>query len=76
MQAVLPIVGGLVGLGAGLLTGKPKTPPVPPPITRNDAAAQASADRTYRTRLGAGANEITRGGAEAPTSGGKMLLGQ
>lgn len=80
-QAAVPIIAAVaaaaVGAGAGaVLAPKPKLPPAPPPITRNEAAAQASADKTFRQRIGAGANEITRGGAEAPSSGGKTLLGQ
>jgi hypothetical protein len=77
-QAVPSLLFGVAGFAAqqlGLFK-KPKTPPMPPPITRNEAAAQASTDRTFRQRIGAGANEITRGGAEAATGGGKTLLGQ
>jgi hypothetical protein len=70
-------VASVAGAGAAaLLAPKPKLPASPPPITRNDAAAQASADKTFRQRIGAGANELTRGGAEASSSGGKTLLGQ
>jgi hypothetical protein len=65
------------GAGAGALlapkTAIPKATPVP---TRNVAAAAAANDGLYRRRRGAAANELTGGGAEAPSPGGKTLLGQ
>jgi hypothetical protein len=80
-QAAIPIavavIGAAVGAGAGaLLAPKPQMPQQVKPITRNDAAAAASRDREFRLRRGAGANELTGGGAEAPSPGGKTLLGQ
>jgi hypothetical protein len=72
-----PILGGLLG---GLLAGgsKPKTVSQPAPLpTINNADALAASQRdAIRRRRGAGANELTGGGAEAVTPGGKALLGQ
>lgn len=77
LPLALAVGGSLLGAGAAaILAPKPKLPPQVPPVMRNTAAEQASADKTFRQRLGAGANEITGGGAEAARSGGKTLLGQ
>ncbi|HEX8400514.1 MAG TPA: hypothetical protein VF628_02295 [Allosphingosinicella sp.] len=58
---------------------KPKAAPQPaaqPVATRNMAAEAAHREGLLRKRRGAGANELTGGGAEASTPGGKTLLGQ
>lgn len=67
-----------LGAVAGLFNKpKPKPAPVQPrPITRNMAAEAARQGDRLRRRRGAGANELTGGGAEASTPGGKTLLGQ
>jgi hypothetical protein len=75
-------VGGLLGAASAAkqLTSKGgKAPasvsPLPVP-TINMAAEAARRDDELRRRRGAGANELTGGGAEAMTAGGKTLLGQ
>jgi hypothetical protein len=58
---------------------KPAKAPVaapPPVVTRNAAAENARRYDELRKRRGAGANELTGGGAEPVTPGGKVLLGQ
>jgi hypothetical protein len=65
--------------GTGLFAKKVKAvePPVTPIVpTRNAAADAMRRDDALRRRRGAGANELTGGGAEAVTPGGKTLLGQ
>lgn len=76
------VVRTVVGGVAGLLLGKPKKPKaqaaqVPTP-TRLQALddSQKRALEELRRRRGAGAYELTGGGAEAPSGGGKTLLGQ
>lgn len=70
----------LFGAAGALLkpfgSGKPSIPaPVPVP-TPNLAENLANQNDALRRRRGAGANELTGGGAEAVTPGGKALLGQ
>ncbi|WP_414902471.1 hypothetical protein ACMT1E_04375 [Sphingomonas flavalba] len=55
---------------------KPKPVAQTMPATRNAAAEAAMRDDELRRRRGAGANELTGGGAEAVTPGAKTLLGQ
>lgn len=67
-----------LGAIAGLFD-KPKAAPAPAPpptVTRNAAAEAARRDDELRRRRGAGANELTGGGAEARTPGAKELLGE
>jgi hypothetical protein len=70
---VLPL--GVVGLLGGSQK-KAQTPAVLPPS--RDMAAELAARRAdeLRRRRGAGANELTGGGAEPVTPGAKTLLGQ
>lgn len=80
-QAVLPIAIAVASAAAAagaseLLAPKPKLPARQIVPTRNDAAIAANQDRQFRQRRGAAANELTGGGAEAPSPGGKQLLGQ
>lgn len=80
-QAAIPIgmaiAGSIVAAGAStLLMKKPQLPGRTPVMTRNDAAADARNSTEFRRRRGAGANELTGGGAEASTGSGKTLLGQ
>lgn len=80
-QAAIPIAvavaAAVAGAGAAaVLAPTPKAVSATPPVTRNAAAEFAMRDRDLRLRRGAGANEITGGGAEAPSTGGKTLLGQ
>lgn len=73
----IAVVGSVAAAGAqALMSSKPKIPAAPPPINRNIAADAARQDTEFRRRRGAGANELTGGGAEAQTGGGKVLLGQ
>jgi hypothetical protein len=72
------------GVGTALGIVKPPAPKpgamassLPPPVpTRNVAAENARRRDVLRRRRGQGANELTGGGAEAATPGGKTLLGQ
>jgi hypothetical protein len=50
-----------------------KAPPIPTPTMAADQLSQSDA---FRRRRGAAANELTGGGAEAPSPGAKTLLGQ
>lgn len=77
LGSALPVIGGLLGLGATLLKKKPAAPIQPlPAATRDDAAAQATLNDELLRRKG-GAADILTGvrGAEAPSSGAKTLLG-
>lgn len=74
LSPVLKATGVLDAIG-GIFKG-PKPARTPPPITRNDAAASVRMSDSMRKRRGAGANELTGGGAEASSGGGKTLLGQ
>lgn len=67
---------GVAGAIGSQLLSKPKPPAAPLAVTRNAAAEAAMRDDMMRRRRGAGANEITGGGAEARSPGGKALLGQ
>ena len=60
--------------GGGHKAAQPVVQPTVP--TRNAAADAIRQDDALRRRRGAGANELTGGGAEAVTPGGKTLLGQ
>ncbi len=71
------------GLFGNRLFKKSKPPAAAPetfaprPITRNDAVDARMLDDERRRRRGVGANILTgSSGAEAQTSGGKVLLGQ
>lgn len=81
-QVAIPIGLALAGGAAGavaskVLAPKPAATPMPQPLpTRNMAAEAARAGDQWRRRRGAGANELTGGGAEARSPGGKTLLGQ
>ena len=73
-----PIIGGVLGLGASLLSrpkiDKPKVLAVP---TRNAAAEQAALNDDLARRTGTRANRRTGyGGAEASTSPKTSLLGR
>jgi hypothetical protein len=63
---------------ASVLSKKKKKKPAAQPVatpTRNAAAENARRFDELRRRRGAGANELTGGGAEARSPGGKVLLG-
>jgi hypothetical protein len=75
LGGALPLVGGL--LGQALFGGKKKRPREPlPSAGRDDATAAIAADDELRRRRG-GAADILTGtrGAEAATTGGKLVLG-
>lgn len=70
----------MFGLAGMLLKpfGSGRPAPIAAPVvpTNNMAEGLAMQSDALRRRRGAGANELTGGGAEAATPGGKVLLGQ
>ena len=74
--AVAPLF-GLAGLaGQALFSKKAKPPAALPNASRDDAASIAAADDELRRRKGGAADILTGArGAEAPLSGGKLVLG-
>lgn len=78
LGSVLPAVFGVAGLGASLLKKKKPDAPVQPltGATRDDAAARTAINDELLRRKG-GAADILTGvrGAEAPSGGGKLVLG-
>lgn len=76
--AVKFLLSPALALVGGLNKQKPQQPVQTPVVDQSaalDAANQQAAD-DLRRRRGAGANELTGGGAEASTPGAKTLLGQ
>lgn len=73
---LLKRISPVVAIGSALIGNKPKPPAALPSATRDDAASIAAADDELRKRRG-GAADILMGakGAEAPLSGGKLVLG-
>jgi hypothetical protein len=72
------VAAAVAGAGAAAVLAPSTKPPAPiAPPTRDDAAAAAANDKTFRLRRGAAANMVTGpNGAEAPSPGAKALLGQ
>lgn len=76
-KLILPtIAGGLLGAGMKLLSKKGAPAQALATPTRDDAAAAVAAEDELRRRKG-GAADILNGvtGAEAVTTGGKLVLG-
>lgn len=73
-----PIIGGVLGLGASLLSRpKVETPKALPVPTRNEAAERAAVNDDLARRQGTRANRRTGyGGAEASTGQKTSLLGR
>ncbi|SFR86594.1 hypothetical protein [Sphingomonas jatrophae] len=60
----------------GIVSTPGKAPSPLPSVTRDDAVAQVAADDELRRRKGGAADIITGAtGAEAPLTGGKLILG-
>ncbi|WEK43634.1 MAG: hypothetical protein P0Y64_02030 [Candidatus Sphingomonas colombiensis] len=78
MALLKPIGKALGGVlkAVGIISSPGKPPDPLRPVTRDDAAAQVASDDEIRRRQGAAADIITgTGGAQAPLTGGKLVLG-
>ena len=62
---------GPLGMGlGGLLFGKPKTPRLPGPVTRDDASEEAARETELQRRRGAGADRMGGAPVRGSTIGG------
>lgn len=76
VKSILPVLGGLFGIGAKLFQKQPKAPVIQQPATRDDAEEIARREDELRRRKGGAADIVTgTGGAEPTVSPGKFVPG-